>query len=882
MSAERKHKFEDFVTWVDKHISGDEKGEGQIFLERFLQSFGNKGIKEVGAVCEDRIKKKSGSTGFADLVWKPRMILELKKRGENLAKHYDQAFEYWISLVPNRPRFMVLCNFDEFWIYDLNTQINDPIHRLETKNLPNDWGALAFLFPKEEVPVFNNNNVEVTKQAAEIIGSMFVSLTKRKVEPQRAQRFVLQLVVALFAEDVNLIPKYTLNKILKAAVSDPVTQEELTDLFKAMSTDKEKQKPKKYKDIAYFNGGLFNEVDPIELTFKELDLLYQASMQDWSKVRPSIFGSIFESSMDAKKRHAEGVHFTSELDIQKIVYPTIVKPFKDKIEKATTKKALAPVLEEIRAMKVLDPACGSGNFLYIAYRELVRLEMEVMERMDKNFSSSQLQISDVSAKNFYGIDINSFGIELAKIALSIGRKLAADEFNLHDTILPFDNLEGNIVCKDALFTEWPKADAIIGNPPFLGSRKMRDNGFSDEYIKKLWTLYPKISFPRSADFCCYWFRKAHDHPAQLIGLVGSNSITQNESRKASLEYISEHNGKIHNAVSTQPWSGDAVVHVSIVNWRKDNWNGKPILDGNEVEFINSSLKFDFDVSKAKRLQQNKNICFQGVVPVGEFEITEEIAKNWIRNDQKNKDVIKIFFSGNELTEYHDYRGKKWIIDFNDFSIEKSSKYQEPFEWVKEKVKPQRMKVRRKSHKEKWWQYGDKRPAMRKEVARLQKYIAMPGHSKWFIPVLVPSDWLPYVNSSFAIASDDFYLLGILTSKIHRDWVKAQSSTLKSDTRYTNTTCFETFPFLWNISENKKDLIRETMKKLDEYRLKLMKEKTYGITKLYNDFFEEEESDLRKLHNLLDKQVVNDIYGWKYDAQKSFNKEIFELNMKLST
>src|SRR5690606_21473379 len=155
-----------------------------------------------------------------------------------------------------------------------------------------------------------------------------------------------------------------------------------------------------------FNGGLFNSVDPVELNFKELDLLYKASQENWAKVRPSIFGSIFESSMDSKKRHAEGVHFTSELDIQKIVYPTIVKPIHDKIEKAKTKKQLVPILEEIRTMKVLDPACGSGNFLYIAYRELVRLEMEVMERIDKNFSSDQLQMSDVSAKNFYGIDIN--------------------------------------------------------------------------------------------------------------------------------------------------------------------------------------------------------------------------------------------------------------------------------------------------------------------------------------------------------------------------------------------------------------------------------------------------------------------------------------------
>ncbi len=875
MSADRKQKFEEFVAWFDKHITGDEKGEGQIFLERLLQSFGNKGIREVGAVCENRVKKKSGTTGFADLVWKPRMILELKKRGENLSKHYDQAFEYWISLVPNRPRYMVLCNFDQFWIYDLNTQINDPIHKLNIKDLPNEWGSLAFLFPKPEEPVFNNNNVQVTKQAAEIIGSMFISLTKRKVDPQRAQRFVLQLVVALFAEDVDLIPKYTLNKILKAAVSDSVTQKELTDLFKAMSTDKEKLKPKKYKEIAYFNGGLFNEVDPIELTFIELDLLYTASQQDWSKVRPSIFGSIFESSMDAKKRHAEGVHFTSELDIQKIVYPTIVKPLKDKIEKASTKKALAPILEEIRSMKVLDPACGSGNFLYIAYRELVRLEVEVMEKMDKNYSANQLSMSGVSPKNFYGIDINGFGIELAKIALSIGRKLAADEFVLHDNILPFDNLDKNIECRDALFTEWPKVDVIIGNPPFLGKRVMRKE-LGDVYVNKVRNHFKGV--PANIDFCAYWFRLAHDSKANHCGLVATNSVAQGLTREATLDYILSNGGYIHNAVSTQEWSGEAAVHVSIVNWSR-SLPKTFILDGKDVHTINSSLKAEISVTAAKKIDDNLDISFQGCNLNGKgFIVSRAEALQWIKTDKKNNEVLKPMLDGKTVVS--PFTELDYVIDFSEKSVEEASLYKLPFDRVKKDVKPFRETKKDKAIREKWWLFERPRVGLRKALKGLKCYFALSQISKYTNFRSIDINILP-CEATMVVASDDFFILGILNSKVHLDWVKAQSSTLKGDTRWTNTTCFETFPFPQTATEKQKNEVRDIMRKLEDFRVSEVKKRNVSFTDIYNEFYFEPTSQLFQFHKKLDKAVAES-YGWKYNEDEDYKQKLFDLNKELTS
>jgi very-short-patch-repair endonuclease len=331
----------------------------------------------------------------------------------------------------------------------------------------------------------------------------------------------------------------------------------------------------RYQGVDYFNGGLFREVHPLELTGKELELLEAAASQDWKAVRPSIFGNIFESAIgksDSKERHAHGIHFTSEEDILKIVRPTITRYWEEKIANATTLAELSTLQTELRNYKVLDPACGSGNFLYMAYLELKRLERVLQDKIDARRRSEsgqgQMSIGFVTPQQFYGMDTNAFAVELARVTLMIARKVAIDLCDIHDQpALPLDTLDENIVCKDALFTEWVKADAIIGNPPFLGGKHMRIN-LSDEYIDRVFARFPDVK--DSVDFCAYWFRLAHDQIGEegRAGLVGTNSISQGKSRIAALDYVVQNGGVIYDAVSTQVWSGEANVHVSIVNWVK--------------------------------------------------------------------------------------------------------------------------------------------------------------------------------------------------------------------------------------------------------------------------------------------------------------------------
>jgi type II restriction/modification system DNA methylase subunit YeeA len=485
---------------------------------------------------------------------------------------------------------------------------------------------------------------------------------------------------------------------------------------------------------------------------------------------------------------------------------------------------------------------------------------------------------------FYGIDMNPFAVELAKVTLSFGKKIFNDlfldyikkhqlSFDFEDKTLPFDDLDNNIVVNDALFCEWPKADFIIGNPPFLGGKYLRvERG--DEYAETIYDSFPDSK--GQPDYCVFWLQKAHNSSAERIGLVGTNSVAQGVSRKASLDYIIANGGIITNAISTQVWSGTANVHVSIINWVKNKTNvpSAIYLDDHKVEHINSSLKAEADYTCAKQIPENSDKSFQGCELSGKgFSISAETAKNWIKADDKNKDVLKPMLDGKALVT----PGMElaWVIDFNDMPLEEASKYELPFEHVKKHVKPIRDINKRKARKIYWWQFGEKRPGMRKALKELKSYFCLPKVAKYTCFRSIDISILP-CEANMVITSDDFFVLGILNSKLHLDWVLAQSSTLKSDTRYTNTTCFMTFPFPDNVEEYKKEQVRSVMKELESFRTKEAISRKCTITTFYNNFFNETSSNLFILHKRLDKAVC-DCYGWKYSDSKSYNDEIFKLN-----
>ncbi len=241
----------------------------------------------------------------------------MKSRGENLEKHYDQIFDYWTHIVPKRPPFVILCNFDEFWIYDFNIQLFDPVERVKLAELSENIAPFNFLLPVWKKPIFGNNWVDVTRRAADQMATVFREMVDRGESRERAQRFVLQLLVGMVAEDIGLLPEQLLSELLHECAEQGASSYDLIGgLFRQMATE-QRAPGGRHKDVRYFNGGLFAVVDPIELKSAEAYRLCESAAENWAHVRPEIFGTLFQDSMEKKARHAFGAHFTSEFDIRK-------------------------------------------------------------------------------------------------------------------------------------------------------------------------------------------------------------------------------------------------------------------------------------------------------------------------------------------------------------------------------------------------------------------------------------------------------------------------------------------------------------------------------------------------------------------------------------
>ena len=742
----RESLLADFVKWAGDHISGDEKGQAQIFLDRLFIAFGQKGSLDVGGTAEMRIRKADedgGGTSFADYVWKPVVLIEMKKRGTDLSKHYRQAQNYWLGIYPDRPQFVVLCNFDEFWVYDFNLQPFTPKDKVKLTELSTKWGPLAFLFPTKERPIFGNDQEKVTREASDRLAECFRKLMVRKVDRNLAQRFILQSLIALFAEDIGLLPRYMFGKLLEECKKPEDGYDLIGGLFEAMNSEVSPTGGR-YEGVRYFNGGIFAHPARLNLHPDELNQLKGCSASDWSKVSPEIFGALFQESMDAEERHAYGAHFTSPVDIMKIVGPTITHPWEAAIKAAKSAKQLNALLERLTTLRVLDPACGSGNFLYLAYREMRRLEALIRERLTTEFPAEHPQLIHVNARQFFGMDINPFAVELAKVTLMIARKLAIDELHIADERdLPLDNLDGNFRIGDALMTmvpvacapgngnhyvgaiqtPWPVADVIIGNPPFLGAKLLKPERGPD-YVNALRRLYPDV--PGMADYCVYWFKRACDHLPECTkadplagraGLVGTQNIRNNQSRVGGLDHIVT-TGTILEAIDNQPWSGDANVHVSIANWAKSKdssvmprarrlWSkisgATPRTKGKradkeyelvvrECPTISPSLSDEADLAGAKSLPCNTSPkrVFQGVTPGHEgFLLTPAEREDLIGKDPRSAEVIFPYLIGREVLT-GDGKPERFIIDFGRKSLIECQPFRGAFTLVKNTVMPARV------------------------------------------------------------------------------------------------------------------------------------------------------------------------------------------------
>lgn len=910
-----RQSLEDFVRYRKEHLTGDEKGEAQVFLENLFRAFGHEGVKQAGAMLERRIKKRDNAgTAYADLEWKPRVLIEMKKAGRDLRRDYRQAFEYWIDLVPDRPQYVVLCNFDEFWIYDLNRQLDEPVDRIGIDDLSRRWEALAFLLPREEKPSFGNDLVAVTRETAAMVSAVFNRLVARGIDRDDAQRFILQAVMAMFAEDIGLLPRHLFREVVTDVVEKRGTAYDLLfGLFREMNTPAPTAGGR-FKGTPFFNGGLYASVTPFDLTIEEVTALGLACQEDWSQVRPVIFGTLFEQSLDKPERHAYGAYFTSEADIQKVVLPSIVRPWRERIEAAETLEDLGRVEQAMLRFQVLDPACGSGNFLYVAYRELRRLEHQLQEkrllRSRQAGRHEAMRLAFVSTKQFHGIDLRPFAVEVAKVTLMLARKLAADELGDERNYLPLDDLDANFQTANAVTAVWPRFDACISNPPYLGAKRLLDEKSAAE-IAALERTYPDIG--GLADYVVYWFRKTHDLLPEggRAGLVGTANIRSGDSRTHSLDYIVDHGGTIYEAVSSQPWSGDANVEVSIVNWMNGPMEGPKTLwltrgtTKMTVDTITGSLSPNTDLRTAQKLKSNREpkVCFQGQTPQHSpgFVISPSKARELVRADRKSANVLHPFLIGEELNG--DGRPTRFVIDItaSDALSARVEAGEAVMEHLRKTVLPdRRASAEREATKnaelleaspgrtvtwhqrnflDKWWQLGWRRGEMVSSISGLDRYIALSRVAVWTrqsVYAFIASDIRP-ADALQVFAFDDDYSFGILHSSYHRAYFEERCSKMRVDLRYTSNTVWDTFPWPQAPSDEAVGMVVDVVSRLVGYRDDRLAD-GMSLESQYNSLRDPGRNPLRALQAELDQAVA---LAYEFSDDDDVLAQLLALNQSIA-
>ncbi|HWN42464.1 MAG TPA: DNA methyltransferase [Thermoanaerobaculia bacterium] len=802
--------------------------------------------------------KHGGGGGWAD-VWKRGFFgWEYKGRHKDLDAAYDQLLKYREAL--ENPPLLVVCDMDRIVVHTNFTGTRTEIHDIPLAKLgePGNLDILRAVFdaPLKLKPGVTNESI--TQEAASRVAAIAQSMRSRGLDPHEVARFLDRLVFALFAEDVGLLPAELFSRLVRQSRRNPeLFRRFTTELFQAMAVGDYWALDR----IRHFNGNLFNETPVLTLTIEELASITEAAKLDWSAVDPSIFGTLFERGLDPGSRSQLGAHYTSREDIETLVEPVVMQPLRrewSEVQRlvenllATGKKAptgkeklplQGPAIKKARVeadllirrfwerlgqIKVLDPACGSGNFLYVTLQKLKDLEKEVIiYAMACGFPAF---IPHVGPWQLHGIEINPYAFELAQMSIWIGylQWIKLNGFGEpEDPVLrPMDTFE----CKDAILDlsdpenpkepEWPKVEFIVGNPPFQGGKKMRRE-LGDEYLDALFKVW-EDRVPAEADLCSYWFEKARqqieDGFCSRTGLLATQAIRGGANREV-LHRIRE-TGDIFFAVSDREWILEgAAVHVSLVGF-DDGGEEEKQLDGVRVNQIYANLRASANTAAASPLSTNLGFCFMGDTKGGLFEVAFPQAWEMLQqpnpHGRPNSDVLRPWINGRDLTQRsRDY----FIIDFGVSSAESvAALYEAPYSLAQRMVRPLRLSNRRESYREVWWRHVEARPSMLAAIRPLNRFLCTPRVTKHRLFVWSRSPTLPD-SQVFVFARSDDYFFGVLHSRLHEGWSLVQGTQVRereSGFRYTPGTCFETFPFP-EPTPDQQEAVAGAAKELDDLR-----------------------------------------------------------------
>ena len=790
--------------------------------------------------CFERgARKDTGGDGWAD-VWKRGCFAwEYKGRRADLDAAFNQLRQYALAL--ENPPLLIVSDMARFRIRTNWTNSVSVTHEFTLDDLADgatrDKLKWAMSDPERLRP--GETRQTVTERAAATFAELAQGLRDRDHDPQTVAHFVNRLVFCMFAEDVGLLPGSMFTRMLERTRRDPDKFADYASrLFGAMATGGDVG----FETVAWFNGGLFDDDTALPLDGEGVETALKAAALDWSEIDPSILGTLFERGLDPDKRSQLGAHYTDRDKIMRIVEPVIVRPLLAEWETAKAgiagmieradaagsraaqtrlrrqaDQALRTFLERLRSFTVLDPACGSGNFLYLALHALKDIEHRV--QLEAETLGLVRVFPEIGPANVRGIEINAYAAELARVSVWIGeiQWMRRNGFGAStDPILkPLETIECRdaVVAPDGSEPKWPSADVIIGNPPFLGG-KLLLGGLGDGYVTRMFAAW-KGRVPREADLVCYWFVKAGEQvetgSAQRVGLVATNSIRGGANRRAL--QVSTNRRPIFDAWSDEPWVIDgAAVRVSLVCFSGSDDEHRPEtrLDGEPADEIHSDLTarrggVGIDLTGAKRVPGNIGVAFMGDTKGGPFDVPGDLAREWLRlptnpNGRPNADVLKPWVNGMDITRRP---AGKWIVDFGmTITAEDAALYEEPFRSIQERVQPVWEKQRAAGRRHQWWLHHRPRPHMWRALDGLPRYIATPRVAKHRVFVWLDTRVCPD-SATIAIARDDDVTFGILHSRFHEAWSLRLGTSLGvgNDPRYTPTTTFETFPFPDGLSPN---------------------------------------------------------------------------------
>jgi hypothetical protein len=853
----------------------------------------------------DRIAEEPETErGFAD-VWKSGCFAwEYKGKKKNLDVAYKQLLRYRESL--QNPPLLVVCDFDR---YIVRTNFNATVqetHEFRNADIdsPSVQHLLRALFRNPDFLKPQRTTREVTEKLAAQIALIACSLQEREsveladAKTRRAHRvaqrknlriarFLNRIVFCFFAEDTGLLPANVVTDLFRAGDNDPeFFSERLEELFSVMATGGAFGSHR----IRHFDGHLFEDSTVFQLNEEEIGALAIAGEADWQFIQPSIMGNLFERGLDPDQRAQLGAHYTSEEDITTLVEPVLMQPFRR--EWSQIKGDLAPAFakgkgiaadraklsafhDKLAAITVLDPACGSGNFLYVSLQLLLDLEKELIT------FATQLGFKfepRVNVQQLKAIELNAYAFELAQVAVQIGYLKWRRDNGFDNDRTPVLQVLDGFENKDALMKEvfrktpkdlreaqseehvaviplgaeqieiagaaaqselsepiakkakssgaevrvyhergWPVADVILGNPPFLGTSRQWDE-LGREYCEALQRIY-KGRVPGSADLCCYWFAKATDAIAEKrstrAGLLATQSIRGGANREV-LKRIRQV-GNIFFAESDREWVlAGADVHVSMVGF-DDGSETARTLDGHRVTTINANLSAAADITQARTLVRNLNISFRGTQKSGDFDIPQQLAFDWLQlpnpHGRPNSDLLRPWLNGSTIVQRI---APRWIIDTGtNLDVDEAARYEAPFAHIHEHVKPQRDKNKRGHRRENWWLHAETCSGMRAALLTLRRFLVTPRVSKHRLFAWAPDVTLAD-DGIYVFARDDDYFFGVLHSRFHEVWSLKLGTRLETRPRYTPTSCFETFVFPGRRPEQE-NAIAVAAKELNELR-----------------------------------------------------------------